>query len=61
MEQQQKKRDGPVRCVCEERRASEQKSNLGLTLKNIVTLQFRLLVTQDHWKLHNMTDGLRVY
>jgi len=23
MEQQQKKRDGPVRCVCEERRASE--------------------------------------
>jgi len=24
MEQQQKKRDGPVRCVCEERRASEE-------------------------------------
>ena len=23
MEQQQKKRDGPVRCVCEERRATE--------------------------------------
>jgi len=24
MEQQQKKRDGPVRCVCEQRRASEE-------------------------------------
>jgi len=25
MEQQQKRRDGPVRCVCEERRASEER------------------------------------
>jgi len=27
MEQQQKKRDGPVRCVCEERRASEHRKS----------------------------------
>ena len=27
MEQQQKKRDGPVRCVCEERRASEHRNS----------------------------------
>ena len=29
MEQQQKKRDGPVRCVCEERRASEERRARG--------------------------------
>jgi len=29
MEQQQKKRDGPVRCVCEERRASEERRSRG--------------------------------
>jgi len=27
MEQEQKKRDGPVRCVCEERRASEHRKS----------------------------------
>ena len=31
-----------------------------LTLNNIVTLKFRLSVTQDYWKWHYSTDRIRV-
>jgi len=50
MEQQQKKRDGPVRCVCEERRASEERRARGGAWVCTSSLRYvRVAVVRTLW------------